>query len=185
MNRGPQVRGVVVDGWTPKTAPAAEENAGTSTPPQQRYCTRHEGGTGPTAWGLQRCLGGNPPPGPYTGEMITFDMGSPGTHECTCTGLSTLVPGHELLLDIHLNIGVWGSGGFLATRVGTPYLKGKRGWGGGTDVPGSVAPGATHLRSPVTSHGGGCRPRRIFPTSTETRLTEVTTESYVNLRHMK
>ncbi|XP_078309340.1 uncharacterized protein LOC144617802 isoform X2 [Crassostrea virginica] len=73
----------------------------------------------------------------------------------------------------------------MAARVGTPYLKGKRGWGGGTDVPGSVAPGATHLRSPVTSHGGGCRPRRIFPTSTETRLTEVTTESYVNLRHMK
>ena len=62
----------------------------------------------------------------------------------------------------------------MAARVGTPFFKRKRGWGGGTDVPGSVVPGATHLRSPVTSHGGGCRPRRIFPKSTETRLTEVT-----------
>ena len=36
LNRGPQVRGVVVDGWTPETAPAAEENAGTTTPNRSR-----------------------------------------------------------------------------------------------------------------------------------------------------
>ncbi|XP_078309336.1 uncharacterized protein LOC144617800 [Crassostrea virginica] len=64
-----------------------------------------------------------------------------------------------------------------------PHKKTGVGWG--TDVPGSVVPGATHLWSPVTSHGGGCRPRRIFPKNTETRLTEVTTESYGNLRDMK